>query len=88
MTENKEFKVSREEVYKENRRVRLVPTSNHGKNRVQHQGDTWIVMNESTSLNTVKHRNCAGPFILCEKDGAFRWVSTTDDPDFIVEDIE
>lgn len=87
MNESKEFNVSREEVYKETRRVRLSPISNHGKNRVQHQGDTWIVMNESTSLNTVKHRNCVGPFILCEKDGVFRWVSLTDDPDFIVEEV-
>lgn len=82
-----EFNISREEVYKENRRVRLIPVSQHGRNRVHEQGDTWIVMNETTTMNTVKHRNCSGPFILCEKDGAFRWVSTTDDPDFKVEEL-
>ena len=80
-------KVTREEVFKATERARLIPKSSHGKNRVHHQGDTWIIMNESTQVNTVKHRNCDGPFILLEKDGIFRWVSTTDDPDFIVERI-
>ena len=81
------FEITREEVYKETRRVRLTPKSQHGRNRVREQGDTWIVMNETSIMNTVKHRNCSGPFILCEKDGNIRWVSTTDDPDFVVEEV-
>lgn len=83
-----EFTVSRKEVQRETRRVRLLPHSNHGQNRAHHQGDTWTVLNESTSVGTVKHRNCVGPFILCESNGNVRWVSVTDDPDFKVEEVE
>lgn len=82
-----DFTVSRKEVHRETRRVRLLPRSSHGQNRVHHQGDTWTVLNEANSVSTTKHRKCEGPFILCENAGNIRWVSTTDDPDFIVEEV-
>lgn len=80
----KKFTVEKKDVIRQTRRVKLVGKSRHGSNRVHEQGDTWIVLNEATSLPSPRHRSCAGPFILVENGGNTRWVSLTDDPDFDV----
>ena len=67
--------------------VRLTGISNHGKNRVQAQGDIWKISGFRSNINTVKHRNCSGPFILLENGKNIRWGATQDDPDFEVECI-
>lgn len=71
--------------------IRLKGRSQHGKNRVHQFGEMWEVMDERTSIQTVTHRGCTGPFWLLKSinsTSAFnpdlRWVSIKDDPDFIV----
>ena len=67
--------------------VRLTGISNHGKNRVQAQGNIWRIAGFRSHINTVKHRSCSGPFVLLESGKNTRWVATQDDPDFEVEFI-
>ena len=69
--------------------VRLIGKSRHGKNRIQAQGDMWRLAGWRSNINTVKHRNCPGPFALLESTVGIntRWVSVNDDPDFEMEII-
>lgn len=67
--------------------VRLTGISRHGKNRVLEQGDIWRIAGFRSSINTVKHRTCSGPFVLLERGSNSRWVATSNDPDFEVEFI-
>ena len=65
-------------------KVFLVGKSSHGKNRVHHQGSEWVLKGFSSHINTVKHRECTGPFALITNGTNIRWVCTNDDPDFEV----
>lgn len=64
--------------------VVLIGKSNHGKNRVHHQGAEWHIEGFSSTINTVKHRQCSGPFMLLKNGDNLRWVDVNEDPDFEV----
>ena len=65
--------------------VTLIGITQHGKNRVNEQGPLWKVKDVLKAVQTTRHRNCCGPFLLIENDiGDTRIVAQKDDPDFIV----
>ena len=69
-------------------KVKLIGTTQHGKNRVREQGDIWEVirLNPSVSFKT----KAPGPFMLLQAtEGiSMRWVSTVNDDNFSVEVID
>ena len=64
--------------------VVLVGVSQHGKNRVHEQGAKWMVLEARSAIASTKHRRCPGPFWLITNGDVMRWISTKDDPDFII----
>jgi hypothetical protein len=84
----KKFTVEKRDVVRQNRRVKLIGKSRQGSVRLNESGDTWIVLNEASQLPSPRHRSCVGPFALVENNGKTMWVSTTDDPDYDVIEVE
>jgi len=70
------------------KKVRLTGITQHGKNRVREQGDTWEVirMNPTVAFKT----KAPGPFMLLQATQSInmRWVSTINDDNFSVEVID
>lgn len=84
----KKFTVEKKDVVRQTRRLKLIGKSRLGSVQLQSSGDTWIVLNEATSLPSPRHRSCVGPFALLENNGTARWISLTDDPDFeVIEEM-
>lgn len=68
--------------------VALSAKSNHAKNRLQRDGEIWVIDKVDDHINTTKHRAISGPFIFIwpiKNPENSRWVSVTDDPDFSVK---
>lgn len=79
-------------------RVELTPRTQHGRSRIDQQGNTWKI---ADIREKVACKDCTGPFLLLERnDGCvtsdvlneryeeggiwLRWVSVNNDPDFRV----
>ena len=69
-------------------KVKLTGITQHGKNRVREQGETWeiIRLNPTVGFNT----KAPGPFMLLQATTSInmRWVSTVNDDNFSVEVID
>ena len=69
-------------------KIKLTGITQHGKNRVREQGDTWEViwMNPTVAFKT----KAPGPFMLLQATQSInmRWVSTVNDDNFSVEVID
>ena len=66
-------------------KVKLKGKSKHGKNRIQQFGEDFWVSEVRDHLQTTKHKNLPGPFLMVfSETGDNRWVALNEDPDFEV----
>lgn len=65
--------------------VILKGKTNHGKQVVNRDGETFLIQYILPRIFTSKHVGCQGPFASMQPNKNqknIRWVSLTDDPDF------
>ena len=68
-------------------KIKLTGITQHGKNRVREQGETWEVIRLSPTVGF--KTKAPGPFMLLQAAESInmRWVSTVNDDNFSVEVI-
>ena len=68
-------------------KIKLKGITQHGKNRVREQGETWEVIRLSPTVGF--KTKAPGPFMLLQATESInmRWVSTVNDDNFLAEVI-
>ncbi|MBR19784.1 MAG: hypothetical protein CMA64_06525 [Euryarchaeota archaeon] len=76
---------------KQGQRIRLIPKTRHGKNRIHQHGDEWVVINvgkfrgqDAVNLRSIGKTFKVGEFM--QFDG--RWVLFQNDPDFEILGVD